>query len=150
MTQVTALERAVIRNIAVAMRSSAPEIMIKDLSKGPEAIKPNQVNAVVLNLTRKGLVAVFNSEAILLTEAGGEVHTREFPVAKDLDTLRHESNLELSKVQPMSVEELVLTNKLIDLRKSVNKVETMLMGLQVALISDRLLKEALEDQHLAA
>ena len=149
MTQVTALERAVIRNIAVAMRSYAPEIMIKDISKGPEAIKPNQVNAVILNLTRKGLVAVFNSESILLTEAGGEVHAREFPAVKDLDTLRHESNLELSKVQPMSLEELVLTNKIIDLRKSVNKVDMMLAGLQASLISDRLLKEALEDERLA-
>lgn len=150
MTQVTALERAVIRNIAVAMRSSAPEIMIKDLSKGPEAIKPNQVNAVVLNLTRKGLVAVFNSEAILLTEAGGEVHSREFPVAKDLDTLRHESNLELAQAQPMSVEELKLTNQLIDVRKSANKISKALAGLQAALIADRLLKEALQEQQLAA
>ena len=150
MTQVTALERAVIRNIAVAMRSFDADIMIKDLSNGPEAIKPNQVNAVILNLTRKGLVAVFNSESVLLTEAGGEVHSREFPVAKDLDTLRHESNLELAQVKPMSVEELVLTNQLIDIRKSANKIGAMLAGLQVALISDRLLKEALEEQQLAA
>lgn len=150
MTQVTALERAVIRNIAVAMRSSAPNIMIKDLSKGPEAIKPNQVNAVILNLTRKGLVAVFNSESVLLTEAGGEVHSSEFPVAKDLDTLRHESNLELAQVKPMSVEELVLTNQLIEVRKSANKIDAMLAGLQAALIADRLLKEVLQEQQLAA
>jgi len=150
MTQVTALERAVIRNIAVAMRSSDPEIMIKDLSKGPEAIKPNQVSAVVLNLTRKGLVAVFNSEAILLTEDGADVHRREFPFAKDLDTLRHESNVELSKEHPMSVEELVLTNKIIDLRKSANKIDVLLASLEASLISDRLLKEALEEQQLAA
>lgn len=150
MTQVTALERAVIRNIAVAMRSSDPEIMIKDLSKGPEAIQPNQVSAVVLNLTRKGLVAVFNSEAILLTEAGGDVHSREFPEQKDLDTLRHESNIELSKTQPMSVEELVLTNQLIDLRKSVNKVEVMLNALRLSLIADAVVADAIEEHCLAA
>lgn len=150
MTQVTALERAVIRNIAVAMRSSDPEIMIKDLSKGPEAIQPNQVSAVVLNLTRKGLVAVFNSEAILLTEAGGDVHSREFPAQKDLDTLRHESNLELAEPQPMTVKELVLTNQLIDLRKSVNKVEVMLNALRLSLIADAVVADAIEEHCLAA
>lgn len=147
MTQVTALERAVIRNIAV---STSVEVLVKEISSGPEAVKDNQVNAVILNLKKKGLVSQSATNVVALTAAGVAVHADEFPVVKDLDTLRHESNVELSKEHPMSVEELVLTNQLIDIRKSANKIDAMLAGLQVALISDRLLKEALEDQQLAA
>lgn len=147
MTQVTALERAVIRNIAV---STSVEVLVKEISSGPEAVKDNQVNAVILNLKKKGLVSQSAPNVVALTADGVAVHAVEFPAPKDLDTLRHESNLELNRVRPMSVEELVLTNQLVDLRKSANKIDAMLAGLQVALISDRLLKEALEDQQLAA
>lgn len=150
MTQITSLERAVIRNIAVAMMSTTSDIMVKDLSKGPEAIKPNQVNAVILNLTRKGLVTVFNSESVLLTEAGGDVHSREFPAQKDLDTLRHESNVELSKERPMSVEELTMTNQLIDIRKASLKVKARLEALSIALLADSLVENALHESALAS
>ena len=146
MTQVTSLERAVIRNIAV---STTAAVLVKSISSGPETIKDTQVNAVILNL-KKGLVAVSDAQTVTLTSEGESVHNREFPSVKDLDTLRHESNLELSENIPMSVEELKLTNQLIEVRKSVNKIGKALFALQVALISDRLLKEALQEQQLAA
>lgn len=147
MTQVTSLERAVIRNIAV---STTAAVLVKSISSGPETIKDTQVNAVILNLKKKGLVAVSDAQTVTLTVEGESVHNREFPSVKDLDTLRHESNVELAQVQPMSVEELKLTNQLIEVRKSANKIGKALFALQVALISDQLLKEALQEQQLAA
>lgn len=147
MTQVTSLERAVIRNIAV---STAAAVLVKAISSGPETIKDTQVNAVILNLKKKGLVTVSDAQTVSLTADGESVHSREFPSVKDLHTLRHESNLELAQVKPMSVEELVLTNQLIDVRKSANKIGKALFALQAALIADRLLKEALQEQQLAA
>jgi len=147
MTQVTALERAVIRNIAV---SASVEVLVKEIINGPETVKDTQVNAVILNLKKKGLVASVNKEIVQLTVEGQEVHSREFPAAKDLDTLRHESNLELAKERPMSVEELTLTNKLIELRKSANKVQIMLESLRLNLIAEKVVAEAMADLQLAA
>ena len=146
MTKVTALETAVIVNI-VALGSSS--VNVQTIPNGPEAVKQAQVNAVLLNLKGKGLVAR-EGDAVSLTEAGVASYAELFPASKDLDTLRHESNLELSENVPMSVEELKLTNQLIEVRKSVNKIGKTLFALQVALISDRLLKEALQEQQLAA
>lgn len=147
MTQVTALERAVIRNIAV---STSVEVLVKEISSGPETVKDNQVNAVILNLKKKGLVAQSAPNVVALTADGVAVHAAEFPVAKDLDTLRHESNLELNRVRPMSVEELVLTNHLVDLRKSSNKIDVMIAALQLSLIADKVVAEAIADMQLAA
>mgnify|MGYP007092278559 CR=1 FL=1 len=147
MTQVTALERAVIRNIAV---STSVEVLVKEISSGPEAVKDNQVNAVILNLKKKGLVSQSAPNVVALTADGVAVHAVEFPAAKDLDTLRHESNLELNRVRPMSVEELVLTNQLVDLRKSSNKIDAMIAALQLSLIADQVAAEAVEDMQLAA
>lgn len=147
MTQVTTLERAVIRNIAV---STSVEVLVKAISNGPEAVKDTQVNAVILNLKKKGFVVSVAKDTVQLTDAGCEVHAREFPSAKDLDTLRHESNLELAKERPMSVEELALTNKLIELRKATNKVQVMLESLRLNLIAEKVVAEAMADLQLAA
>lgn len=147
MTQVTALERAVIRNIAV---STSVEVLVKEISNGPEAVKDTQVNAVILNLKKKGLVVSVTKDTVQLTATGSEVHSREFPSTKDLDTLRHESNLELAKERPMSVEELALTNKLIELRKATNKVQVMLESLRLNLIAEKVVAEAMDDLQLAA
>jgi len=141
MTQVTALERAVIRNIVVAQ---SVEVLIKSISLGPESVKDTQVNAVLLNLKKKGLVVVV-AHVVALTDEGKAVHDREFPVAKDLETLRHESNLELNKERPMSVEELVLTNRLIDVRKAAHKIDIMLENLRLSLIAEEVVDNAVAE-----
>jgi hypothetical protein len=146
MTQVTTLERAVVRNIGIALSA---QVLAKAISEGPESIKANQVGAVLLNLKRKGLVVV-DGDTVSLTEEGAAVHSREFPVAKDLDTLRHESNIELSKNRPMSVEELTLTNELIAVRKAALKIGHSLTALHAGMIADRILAQAETDLVIAA
>jgi len=147
MTQVTVLERAVIRNIAV---STSVAVLVKEISSGPEAVKDNQVNAVILNLKKKGLVAQSTPNVVELTADGLAVHAVEFPTPKDLDTLRHESNLELNRVRPMSVEELVLTNQLVDLRTASNKIDAMIAAFQLRLIADKVVEDAVANMNLAA
>lgn len=113
MTQVTALERAVIRNIAVA----GQEAQVRAIAEGPEAVKANQVGAVLLNLKRKGVVVMPTIQTAVLTSAGLEVLEREWPSVDRLDALRKASNEELNRVRPKSVEELRVTNALIELRR---------------------------------
>jgi len=119
MTKVTALETAVIVNI-VALGSSS--VNVQNIPNGPEVIKQAQVNAVVLNLKGKGLV-VREGDTVSLTEAGVAVHAELFSVAKDLDTLRHESNLKLNRpAKPSSAHELKLINELIEIRTKARRL----------------------------
>lgn len=119
MTKVTALETAVIVNI-VALGSSS--VNVQTIPNGPEAVKQAQVNAVLLNLKGKGLVSR-EGDTVSLTEAGVAVHAELFPAAKDLDTLRHESNLELNRpAKPSSAHELKLINELIAIRTKARRL----------------------------
>lgn len=119
MTKVTALETAVIVNI-VALGTSS--VNVQNIPNGPEAVKLTQVNAVILNLKGKGLVSR-DGESVSLTEIGVALHAELFPVVKDLDTLRHESNLELNRpAKPSTAHELSLINQLIELRTKARRL----------------------------
>ena len=119
MTKVTALETAVIVNI-VALGTSS--VNVNDIPNGPQAVKLSQVNAVLLNLKGKGLVSR-DDNGVSLTEAGVALHVELFPAQKDLDTLRHESNLELNRpAKPSSAHELKLINELIALRTKARRL----------------------------
>lgn len=131
MTQVTVLERAVIRNVALIQLAATA--LVSQVSEGPESIKQNQVGAVLLNLKRKGLVVQESSTVVALTDAGLEVHAREFPSAKSLEELRHASNVELAKEKPMTLAELSLVNNLIGVRKASLKISQRLEALKLAL-----------------
>jgi hypothetical protein len=127
MTKVTALETAVIVNI-VALGTSS--VNVQTITTGPEAVKLSQVNAVLLNLKGKGLVSR-DGEGVSLTEAGVALHAELFPAQKDLDTLRHESNLELNRpAKPSSAHELKLINELIELRTKARRLAADLTELE--------------------
>ena len=119
MTKVTALETAVIVNIVDLGTSS---VNVQTIPTGPEAVKLSQVNAVLLNLKGKGLVSR-EGDVVSLTQAGIAVHAELFPAQKNLDTLRHESNLELNRpAKPSSAHELKLINELIELRTKARRL----------------------------
>jgi hypothetical protein len=127
MTKVTALETAVIVNI-VALGSSS--VNVQTITNGPEAVKQAQVNAVLLNLKGKGLVAR-EGDTVSLTEAGVAVHAKLFPAVKDLDTLRHESNLELNRpAKPSSAHELKLINELIEIRTKARRLSAVISEIE--------------------
>ena len=129
MTQVTALERSVIRNIAEVkgyrpLNVSSTYCLTKEIARGSETVKVNQVNAVILNLKKKALVAQPTTQSVRLTDDGFEVYKREFATENSdvLEALRLESNLELTKVKPMSVDEIRITNELISIRSAALKL----------------------------
>lgn len=127
MSKVTALEISVIVNI-VALGSES--VSVQQIPSGPYEVKPTQVNAVLLNLKGKGLVTR-NGDTVSLTEAGVAVHSELFPVQKDLDTLRRESNAELNRPsKPSSAHELKLINDLIELRTKARRLADSVTALE--------------------
>lgn len=148
MTKVTALETAVIVNI-VALGTSS--VNVQTITNGPEAVKPSQVNAVLLNLKGKNLVSR-DGEVVSLTQAGFDLHSELFPSQKDLDTLRHESNLELnSPAKPSSAHELKLINELIDIRTKARRLAVSVTAIEAEVkpksFADKL-KEMFPDLHI--
>jgi superfamily II helicase len=130
MTKVTALEISVIVNI-VALGSAS--VSVQQIASGPYEVKATQVNAVLLNLKGKGLVSR-DGDTVSLTEAGVAVHVELFPVQKDLDTLRRESNAELNRpTKPSSAHELKLINDLIELRTKARRLGDSVTALEESL-----------------
>ena len=128
MTKVTALETAVIVNI-VALGSSS--VNVQDIPNGPEAVKLAQVNAVLLNLKGKGLVAR-DEATVSLTADGVAVHAELFPAQKDLDVLRLASNIELNQQAPVSEEAQALIAALVAIRKSAKRLGKAVTALEDA------------------
>lgn len=143
MTKVTALETAVIVNI-VALGTSS--VNVNNIPNGPEAVKLAQVNAVLLNLKGKGLVTR-DDDGVSLTEAGVALHAELFPAQKDLDTLRHESNLELNRpAKPSSAHELKLINELIAIRTKARRLADAVTEIE-AEVMPRSFSDMVRDMH---
>lgn len=129
MTKVTALEIAVIANIAAA---GVENVSVKSVHEGPKEIKATQVSAVILNLKGKGLVTR-NGDNVSLTSEGVAVHAALFPTAeKDLDALRLASNIELSQQAQVSEEEQALIAQLVAIRKAVKRIGKSVTALEEA------------------
>ena len=127
MTKVTALETAVIVNI-VALGTSS--VNVNNIPNGPQDVKLSQVNAVLLNLKGKGLV-FRDDNGVSLTVAGVKLHAELFPAQKDIETLRHESNLELNgPSKPSSAHELKLINELIDIRTKARRLAVSVTAIE--------------------
>ena len=132
MTKVTALETAVIVNI-VALGSLS--VNVQDITNGPESVKLAQVNAVLLNLKGKGLVAR-DEATVSLTADGVAVHSELFPAQKDLDALRLASNIELNQQAPVSEEAQALIAALVAIRKSAKRLGKAVTALEDAVKAD--------------
>ena len=133
MNKVTALEIAVISNVAAA---GVENVSVKSVHEGPQKIKANQVSAVILNLNGKGLV-VRDGDNVSLTAEGVSVHSELFPsTEKDIDALRLASNIELSQQAPVSEEEQALVTQLFAIRKAVKRIGKAVVALEEAVKSD--------------
>lgn len=133
MTKVTALEIAVIANVAAA---GVENVSVKSVHEGPQEIKATQVSAVILNLKGKGLV-VRDGDNVSLTAEGVAVHSELFPsTEKDLDALRLASNIELSQQAPVSEEEQALVAQLVAIRKAAKRIGKAVVALEEAVKTD--------------
>lgn len=133
MTKVTALEIAVIANVAAA---GVNNVSVKSVHEGPQEIKSTQVSAVILNLKGKGLV-VREGDNVSLTAEGVAVHAELFPsTEKDLDALRLASNIELSQQAPVSEEEQALFAQMVAIRKAAKRIGKAVVALEEAIKAD--------------
>jgi hypothetical protein len=138
MTQVTVLERSVLRNIAesnhaVPLNVTMTYVMTRNLVDGPETVNLDQLQEVIMSLVEKSLISQPTSSSVRLTDDGLDVYKREFQVSTPsavegdvLEALRLESNVELNRVHPMSAHTVKLTNDLITLRADALKLLSFL------------------------
>jgi superfamily II helicase len=133
MTKVTALEIAVIANVAVA---GVENVSVKSVHEGPQEIKATQVSAVILNLKGKGLVTR-DGDNVSLTAAGIAVHNELFPTEEQyLENLRMASNVELSRQAPVSEEEQALVAQLVAIRKAAKRIGKAVVAMEEAVKAD--------------
>lgn len=128
MHPITSLERSVIRNIAEAQSSrpkhhTAARVVSREIAGN--GVKPTQINAVVLNLSRKNLAVRTSNNEIQLTEEGFKLYCEEFPEPQSLESVRAASNKELA-ARYMTREELILTNAIIDVRHKAYRLLDLL------------------------
>lgn len=118
MTQVTQLEREVISSIAKLGYRSVKTSEIHTIS---DIIKKAQVNAVLLNLKRKGMVTIMVDGITSLTVHGLNSFNTNYgeAVLSDNQTAH---NAKMLFGRPMSRDELTFVNKCIDIRNQGVKV----------------------------
>jgi hypothetical protein len=122
MTQITQLEREVISSIAKLGYRSVKASEIHTIS---DIIKKAQVNAVLLNLKRKGMVTVLADGVTSLTVHGmNSFNTQHGDVV--YSSVQKEHNAKMLFGRPMSSSELTFVNNCIELRnQSVNTGRTI-------------------------
>lgn len=112
MTQITQLEREVISSIAKLGYRSVKASEIHTIS---DIIKKAQVNAVLLNLKRKGMVTVLADGVTSLTVQGMNSFNTQYGDVACSD-IQKEHNAQMLFGRPMSREELKFVNNCIELR----------------------------------
>jgi len=126
MTQVTQLEREVISSIAKLGYRSVKTTDIHTIS---DVIKKAQVNAVLLNLKRKGIVTVMTDGVTSLTVHGlNSFNTNYGETVKVDNQTAHNATMLFGR--PMTRDELTFVNKCIDIRNQGVKVGKTIKGIK--------------------
>lgn len=117
MTQVTQLEREVISSIAKLGYRSVKSADIHTIS---DVVKKAQVNAVLLNLKRKGMITVMADGVTSLTVHGLNLFNTQY--GEDMySPTQKEHNAKMLFGRPMNREELKFVNNCIELRNQAVK-----------------------------
>jgi hypothetical protein len=126
MTQVTQLEREVISSIAKLGYRSVKTSEIHTIS---DIIKKAQVNAVLLNLKRKGMVTIMVDGIASLTVQGLNSFNTNYGDKATFDA-QSAHNAKMLFGRPMSRDELTFVNKCIDIRNQGVKVSKTIKGIK--------------------
>ena len=126
MTQVTQLEREVISSIAKLGYRSVKTADIHTIS---DVIKKAQVNAVLLNLKRKGIVTIMSDGVTSLTVHGLNSFNTNYgeTVTSTAQTVH---NAKMLFGRPMTRDELTFVNKCIDIRNQGVKGGKTIKGIK--------------------
>jgi hypothetical protein len=126
MTQVTQLEREVISSIAKLGYRSVKTSEIHTIS---DIIKKAQVNAVLLNLKRKGMVTIMVDGIASLTVHGLNSFNTNYG-EKPMSDVQSAHNAKMLFGRPMNRAELTFVNKCIDIRNQGVKVGKTIKGIK--------------------